>query len=214
MQSACYTLAVFCLVHSGALAADEVPIVRKIDGAESVLAVYPDGWGLGSPARVPAIIFVAWPDGLVVWSHDRIKGGAPYYSGQVEPKKVTALLSEFERDGLFANKKLNDAHFGPDSHFTTLAVRSGKNEVKMQSWHERFEANGKTVASSHGVSGLDGKSRLELLSKEPADYLYFRFVWSETRGKLMDLIPIDGKQVDGSVTTKGGLSWREMPSKR
>ncbi|HEY2253886.1 MAG TPA: DnaA/Hda family protein [Planctomycetaceae bacterium] len=135
----------------------------------------------------------------------------------VSPRELWRPLGQIEsisrqhRRPINSDKKLNEAHFGPDSHFTTLLVKSGKKELRMQSWHEGSEANG-GVATSHGTSGLGGQRRLEVLRKEPADYLYYRFVWSETRGRLIDLIPNDGKPVSGKIVTDGrGVSWRESP---
>src|SRR5262249_28647215 len=117
------------------LSADE-PATRPITAAESVLAVYYQDHGLRSPAKDPGLILAAWPDGRVIWSGDRLRGGAPYRAGQVEPKKVAALLARFENDGLFADEKLNQARFGPDSEFITVLVKAGKRQVKMESWHE------------------------------------------------------------------------------
>jgi hypothetical protein len=206
-------LALLLLSFSIALAAHEETAVRPIELADSVLAIYPEDWGRGSRERIPAIILAVWPDGHVVWSKDRVKGGEPYYTGEVDPEDVIGLLSRLEHDGLFADKKLSDPNFGPDSHFTTLLVKSGKKYLRMRSWHEVFEADGETVVSSHGVAGLNGQRRLEALRKEPADYLYYRFVWSETRGRLIDLIPNDGKPVSGKiVTTERGLFWCELPA--
>jgi hypothetical protein len=184
------------------------PAVRPISEADSILAVYRD---LGSRARGgPAVIFVAWPDGRLVWSGDRLNGGAPYRTGRVEPEKVAALLARFEKDGLFADEKLNDAHFGPDSQYTTVLIKSGKHQVKMQSWHELFEESDKHVVDHRGVTSLDGRRRLDVLRKEPGDYLFFRFVWSETRGKLTDLIPGESTPSDGKPVMEAGvLTWQE-----
>jgi hypothetical protein len=101
------------------------PAIRPISNAESVLAVYRQDWGLFSGGK-PAIIFAAWPDGFVVWSGDRLKGGPPYRAAHIDPRRVTALLSRFDKDGLFADERLNDAKIGPDSQFTTLFIKSGK----------------------------------------------------------------------------------------
>ena len=79
------------------------PAMRPISDAESVLAVYRQDWGLSSGGE-PAIIFAAWPDGFIVWSSDRLMGGPPYRSGHIDPKRVTALLSRFDKDGLFADE--------------------------------------------------------------------------------------------------------------
>src|SRR5437762_340377 len=95
-------------------AAEPKLAVRPISEAESVLAVYHEDWGLFSSGD-PAVILVAWPDGHVVWSGDRVKGGAPYRAGRVDPKRVAALLARCDTDGLFADEKLNRPHFGPDA---------------------------------------------------------------------------------------------------
>jgi hypothetical protein len=214
MRTAICACLLIWLCRVPAVCADEVPSPRPIEKADSVLAIYPENWGLFDGERVPVIILAIWSDGKIVWSSDRLNGGPPYLSGQIDPEKVASLLSDLERDGLFADNKLNVAHFGPDSHFTTLLVKSGKKQVTMQSWHERSEAGGKSIAGSRGVSGLAGQRRFQALSKEPAEYLYYRLVWSETRGKLIDLIPDVGTSVAGRpVTNDKGLAWQEAPAK-
>jgi hypothetical protein len=187
----------------------DVGKVRPITEAETVLAVYRENLGVGSDGT-PALIFAAWPDGYVVWSKDRVQGGAPYQSGNGDPQKIAALLARFGTDGLFADDKLNQAHFGPDSAFISVLIKSGKKQVKMRSWHELFEASDKLVVTSHGVESPDNPRRLEVLRKEPADYLFFRFVWSETRSRLTDLIPSKGTaSADKPVMKVGELSWHE-----
>ena len=86
-------------------------------------------------------------------------------------EELSALLSRFDKDGLFADERLNDAKFGPDSRFTTLFIKSGKKQVKMSSWHELMEKSDKLVADHHGAAVLDGRRRLDVLRKTPADYL-------------------------------------------
>jgi hypothetical protein len=189
----------------------EEPIDRRrpITDADSVLAVYREGWGLAS-SRGPAIILAAWPDGQIVWSKDRLNGGTPYFAGRVDPKKVAGVLSGFEKEGLFADDKLNRAHFGPDSQFITVLIKSGKKQVKMQSWHELYEISDNIVVDHRGAVVLEGRRRLDELRKAPADYLFFRTVWSETRTKLSDLIPDEGGPSTGRPMTKAGvLSWLE-----
>lgn len=181
---------------------------RPITEAESVVAVYSHCGGRSVDG--PAVMFVAWPDGCVIWSEDKQKGGAPYRTGKTDPKKITALLANFDDDGLFGNKKLNRAYFGPDSSFVTVLVKSGKRQLKMESWHELYENDGKGVATDRGAGGLQGRRRLDVLSEEPSDYLFFRFVWSETRGKLAGLIPIESTKTNGKpVMDAGELSWLE-----
>jgi hypothetical protein len=189
--------------------ADEAkPLVRPITEAQSVIAVYYEDWGLAS-AREPAIIFAAWPDGYLVWSDDRIRGGPPYHAAQLDPQKFAKLIARFENDGLFADGKLNDAQWGPDSEFITVLIKSGKRKVEMSSWHELFEAHGGLVTSA-GVLLSEKRPRLEVLRKEPADYLFYRMVWSETRTSIAALIPSAGQPTTGSPLKRAGvLSWQE-----
>jgi len=65
----------------------------------------------------------AWPDGHVIWSEDRVRGGPPYWEGQVPPERVSALLKQVERDGAFGDKRLTQPCFGPDSSFTKHTVQ-------------------------------------------------------------------------------------------
>lgn len=192
------------------ISADEPKLVtRPITEAESVLAVYGEDWGLASKGDT-SLIFAVWPDGHIVWSGDRINGGAPYRAGEVDPKKITGLLARFDKDGLFANKKLKEPKFGADSKFITLSIRSGKKQLEMSSWHEWSEESGEAVADHTGIRILEGQSRLEALSKSPADYLFYRFVWSETRGKLNDMIPRESRETKGKPVKKAGiLTWQE-----
>ena len=200
----------FVALTTAADCADESKqLVRPITEAESVLAVYRENWGLLS-AETPAIIFAAWPDGYVAWSENRVKGGAPYRTARVEPKKITLLLMRFETDGLFSDETLNQGHFGPDSEFITVFIKSEKKQVKMQSWHELFEDSDKHVATDKSAGPLDGRRRLNVLRGTPADYLFFRFVWSETRAKLTDLIPRESSATAAKPSMKAGvLSWQE-----
>src|ERR1700722_16943412 len=116
---------VVALITASGHGAEPKRMIRPITEAQSVIAVYYEDWGLFS-ARGPAIIFAAWPDGHVVWSDDRITGGPPYHFAQSDPQKFAKLIARFANDGLFADKKLNQANWGPDSEFNTVLIKSGK----------------------------------------------------------------------------------------
>jgi hypothetical protein len=187
--------------------------VKPITGADKVLAIYTEDHGLRSAGK-PRLLFAVWGDGRAVWSEDRIRGGAPYRSGQVAPRRLTSLLSRLERDGFFADQKLSRNHFGPDAQFTTILVKSGKKQLKMQSWHELYEAGGKVVATEGGLVPLEGRSRLAVLRKESAEYLHFRLAWSELRASTSALIPSESKAIKGKLLLEEGrLSWQEGSSK-
>ncbi len=182
--------------------------LRPISDADAVVAMYYQDWGLSSSGS-PRIILAAWPDGSIIWSDDRVKGGAPYRVGHVDPKKFVALLARFEKDGLFSDKKFNQGHYGPDSQFITVLAKSGKKKITMQSWHEVYEESGSLV-DDHGVSGLNGRRRVDALRVLPPDYMFFRLLWSETRGKMADLIPPESTVSSGRPhMTAGVLSWQE-----
>lgn len=208
LRVACFSCILSLSVSAG-ITDDSQLAVRPITEAEAVLAAYYQDHGLLSRGS-PAIIFTAWPDGHMVWSNDRLKGGAPYRVGHVDPNKVAALLDRIEKDGFFADKKLNRSHLGPDSQFVTLFVKSGKKQVTMASWHEVYEDSGKLIADQNGISALEGRGRLEVLRKSPPDYLFFRLVWSETRGRMADLIPLVSSPSEGRPIMEAGiLSWHD-----
>lgn len=182
---------------------------RPISEADSVVAIYYDDWGLASAGKT-RIIFAAWPDGHAVWSEDRLKGGPPYRTGDFDPAKVTNLFSRLDKDGLFSNKTLNSSHFGPDSQFTTIYIKSAKKRFEAASWHEVYENSGKVVDDGEGLTPLNGRRRFDVLQKSSPDYIFFRMGWSETRGRIIDLIPSDSQISEGRPHKKAGvLTWRE-----
>jgi hypothetical protein len=182
--------------------------LRPISEAESVLTVYERGGGLNLAG--PGLILAAWPDGQMIFSADR-SGDPPYRTGRVEPNAMAALADRFEQDGLFADTKLK-GNLGFDARYHTILIRSGKRQVELVSWHEAGEAMGRWVDDGEALCLLDGRRRLEVLRGSKADWLFYRFVWSETRGRLCDLIPAESAPIKGMpVLRDGELYWREPP---
>ena len=201
-----------CAVCPVAFGLAPKPVTIPITGADTVLAVYAQDSGLS--CREPQLILAIWGDGRAIWSDDPLGGGFPYRSGKIDPKRVISFFSGLERDGFFADQGLNQTHFGPDSRFTTILAKSGKKELKMQSWHELYKAPGKIVATKTGLTPLAGRSRLAVLAREPADYLYYRLAWSELRERASTLIPSQSKPVVGNLIVDGGVfSWGEVQDK-
>jgi hypothetical protein len=141
---------------------------KPITEAETVFAIYTNDWGRRASSG-PQLIVSVWGDGTVVWSSDHLNGGPPYLTAQVDPKDVSATLDRLVDIGVFELPQLKQARFGPDSKFTTLLVRTGGKELKMDSWHEPYESSGKVVAADRGLTGLDGKKLLLALAEQPAD---------------------------------------------
>lgn len=198
------TLAISLQVTMQAVGQDTMPISE----AESLIAIYTNDWNL-VPTKKTQLIVCIWGDGSIVWSHDQVQGGAPYFKAQLEVANVKSALARLVELGVFEVPKLSEPNFGPDSEFATILVRTSGKELKMNSWHERYELNGKAIASAHGVTGLNGKKLLPALLQEPADYLHYRMTWLELRLAAANLIPKSGVATDGIPEMTGGkLSWR------
>jgi hypothetical protein len=190
--------------------AAEGRVTRPLEEAEAIVAIYLLDWGGESPPRGPNLIAAIWGDGKVVWSRDRVLGGAPYLAGRVDPKKFTDLVARLQRDGVFADERLGDLHFGPDSRHTNIVVNSGKRRLKLQSWHELFEQNEKLVATSRGISSLEGRRREDVLREDTAEYRHFRSTWDRIRAAVADLVPTQGEPIDGTLVPEAGIvSWKE-----
>ena len=81
-----------------------VPFERGSDSAPVVSVFYDlDYAGVGRK-QPHAIITCIWADGHVVWSQDRTKGGAPYFTGRIEPKRLSEFIASLDSKGLFARK--------------------------------------------------------------------------------------------------------------
>lgn len=209
LRSACLSL--ILLVSPFALVAvpQEIrPIkMRPITEAETVFAIYTNNWGHGASGS-PELIVCIWGDGSIVWSNDPVHGGAPYYTAQLKPESVSNAFKKIANVGAFDIPRLKNARYGPDSRFTTILVRAGGKELKMNSWHELYEANGKVVAADHGLTGLDGRKLLQVLAEQPADYLHYRMTWLELRLAAANLIPRSDSKSTGTATMlRGNLSW-------
>jgi hypothetical protein len=201
--------AVFCASFSlcvSAISADEPKLAtRPISEADSVLAVYWEDWGLAS-AGDPAIILVAWPDGHIIKSGNRLKGGPPYRSCRIDAKKVTQLLARFDKEGLFAQEEIKQSHAVIDGQFISILIKSGKREVHMASSHELFTESDEI---DHNGARLERRCLLDVLRQAPADYLFYRVVWSETRARMADLVPDATLPVAGKPVMKAGvLTWQ------
>lgn len=211
MRSFChsYVQAILLIVACQAQGAESA--LRPVTEADSVLAVYTENWELGAKPETRLILAV-WNDGYVVWSEDRLRGGAPYHTGRTDPKRLDSLLSGLEQKGLFADKSLADWQAGPDSEFTTILVRFKKKELAMKSWHELAESEAGVIAAAHGLTGLNGQRLFQVLKKQPPDYLVFRYIWSDIRARAAELVPSADKPTRGEVVKKHGvMSWRELP---
>ncbi len=81
-----------------------VPFERGVMAPPAVSVFYDlDYNGIGSK-HPQAVIGCIWPDGRAVWSRDRTKGGPPYFTGHVEPKRLAEFVAALDAKGIFAHK--------------------------------------------------------------------------------------------------------------
>lgn len=197
---------VSCLLLSASITPTRAQTVRPVTEAETVLAVYTVNWQLLSPEPIKLVV-VAWDDGRILWSQDRLHGGPPYRAARIDASRLNDLLSGYEEDGLFEIDALTRAHLGPDSEFTTMILKANGKQLEMRSWHELMESSGRSIVRKVGVVSSTSP-RLRVLQDEPNDYLFYRFVWTEIRARALELIPTSGDIIDGDVIAKEGkVSW-------
>ena len=81
--------------------------------------------------------------------------------------------------------------------------------MHMTSWHELYERDGRAVAEASGLVPLDGKRRLDVLRREPAEYLRYRMVWAELRAAIGRLVPGTSRTVDGELVFRSAEAYRQ-----
>lgn len=190
------------------------PGERPISDAGSVFAIYTEHHGLSSDKPATnRLIFAAWADGRVVFSADPVHGGSPYRTGRIDPQRIEAALAIVKRDGLFDDELFARPQFGPDSQTTVIEVKTGASQVKLQSWHELYEADGKLklVATEKGLGSLGDKTRLAALGEASHEYLLYRIAWTELRLAAAELVPIESQPTNGRLAFREGKTvWVEQ----
>ena len=141
---------------------------------------------------------------------------APAFCQDVLPRRICnnscKVSKEWAQFGIDESKL---SHFGPDSKFTSILIRFKDKTLQLRSWHELAERDGRVVDTSGGLESLGDRQLMQALENQPSEYLFFRYAWSEIKGRCFKLIPDAGKKVDGEVTMKAGrIFWNESPSGR
>jgi hypothetical protein len=170
---------------------------------DAVLAFYTEEGWVYDP-QGPGLVFAVWPDGCAIWSNDRLVGKPPYQTGRIDKKRIEATLVRLDADGYFDDAGLAGVRRGYDEGATTLAAKSGKKSLLMQSSHELYGAHGRSITTDVGLESLGGQKKLEVMKRTPASYLYYRLAWSEFRNQMLELIPSDGQPVKGRLAYDAG----------
>jgi hypothetical protein len=149
-----------------------------------------------SPSRRlvgPQVVVAIWQDGTVVRSQDEIRGGAPYLTGKLRPDQVEKVLSGACRIASRPSSSDRSKYLGPDSSWTTIAVRSDECLVYWKSWHELMESSGKLVAVDGSIRGLKSGETVEQVRKDECSKEYQNFIrrWDEIKTLMLESAPID-----------------------
>ena len=170
-------------------------------GEPASIALHTGNWGTridaeGKRERTGDTLIVGiWLDGTVVWSERPIRGGPPYWTGNIGPDNVNNLFLRISGVDFFDVKLAFDIHCGPGDWFTGLSVNGGNRSRYLQSRHEIVELDDNLVETSRGVRRLDGRTREEISARWDKDYKKFRSIWTKTRNLITDVVPKTGKQV-------------------
>jgi hypothetical protein len=142
------------------------------------------------------VLLSVWSNGDIIYSHDYVRGGRPYYSAKVSEQQVESFLSSLTASELWGKFPKGYFKTGPDSSFTNLIVIYHNQIMELGSWHELFEARGKSVGTAHGIESLEGRTIQKVLAEQPQEYRDFRQLWDMIRSGAKALIPKEGIETD------------------
>lgn len=188
---------------STAIAAPEPPATPPAHFVHPSLAIYASEFVRRPHNRGFQVIAAVWADGRIVWPAPATNGTTGFLQGRFSPEKLQALLTRLRKKGAFEDKALAQPWVGPNSGYTTILVEDGARQLKMRSWHEKFEKNPNLVVLASGVTALKGQDREELLENQPEDYRRFRATWAEIRRFVEEIMPEKGEPYDGIVLGPG-----------
>jgi len=141
----------------------------------------------------PQVILAIWSDGTVIWSHDWLKGGPPYYVGQIQEGRLKEAISLLQQRGIFTVDYPCETHITIDASYIIIAILAEGHRLEFASSHELFEDDPRLVCTDYGVTSLDGRDREAVLQSQSRRYREFRKNWSILREILQSLIPKHGK---------------------
>ena len=147
----------------------------------------------------PSILMVAWPDGRVVWSVDPKKGGPPFRESSVNPSSIQAILTKFEKVGVFHKDSFHHSWLGSDSTYHSIWLCHGDKHTRVGTWHKLFETNPNLVVVNGGVTSLNGRNRADVIASDTKEFQEFRKLWSDLRSELAALLPKKGTPLGGPL---------------
>src|SRR5262249_25685489 len=149
--------------------------------SETMIALYNEDWQLSSNVEVK-VILLAWSDGCIVWSANSVFGGPPYHCGRISGEGFKELVGKLGKKGWFGDASLQHPNLGFDMAFTTLLVKDGARELRMESSHTMLDEN-ITIAMYRRIRAINGRVSASTLN-DLIRYLHYRLVWDSIQGSI------------------------------
>jgi hypothetical protein len=172
------TAFLFLCLATFAVAADDeglslmrVPFERGSQTPPAVSVFLDLGYGGIGRKQPHAVIACIWPDGRAVWSRDRSRGGPPYFTARIDPKRLTEFIATLDSKGFFARKVWYSV--GVDSEHHDINILDGQRRVAF---------------SATGYYNKNSNKPPELITEVPDAFAYLR-------QQLERLLPRQGEQL-------------------
>ncbi len=151
----------------------------------------------------PRIIIAVWEDGTMIWSENKVGGGPPYLTATVDSRQLEDFLTSIGEIADSLPSGIRTDYRGPDSAATTIVANGGECQVYWHSWHEVWEATGRSVSVNGYIRPLPpGQSAEEVRTSESSpEYLQFVNVWEEVKTAALSLIPRPPPEPDEIAVT-------------
>lgn len=141
----------------------------------------------GEDLSDPRVIVAIWPSGDVVWSGDRVAGGAPYSKGRVDPTDVARVSRDVHEAVASVEHRARNV---PDSSYVTIRASVDDEAIELRSWHVGFEQNPKLMASGNGgIAPRAGRAQEEVMAEWTDDYRAFRAAWDRAMRACEAIVP-------------------------
>lgn len=152
---------------------------RPISESQQVVTVTREDWGLLSDGTSQLILAI-WGDGYIVWSEDRIRGGAPYLCGKIAPEQWRRLAHRFVNLGVLHKDCFRTLTMPVDGGFTQIMIRDGERQLTARSDHEPTAAQITASEIASTASGTEFRGSPTFVNFEKSEVID-RMLWSEIR---------------------------------
>lgn len=141
------------------------------------------------------LVFGLWDDGRVIFSENRIEGGAQYFEVQLTAEEAFGTMKSFRR--LFTRVDAQNCDYAQEG-VGHVSLECGLEDAErlMRSSHEAFERNPALVMTESGLEELSGRSRASRHEEGSAEYKRFRQVWDDVRMQMRGVAARKGTPIE------------------